>query len=980
MSSSSPRAKFFSASLLSSFRNRFFSQLAIVAAILATMPLPSILPAEAAETKEIAVPGEYIVKFREDKIAGLKSRPQALLRAELPGLGSGAVTSKAIRRALLEQMGFAVKSQLSLVKADLIKLNSRALRASLASLKRRSDVEYVQPNYRYYPLATYPNDPSFITYGLQWGLHNTGQNSGTADIDINAPEAWDIATGSTNVVVAIVDEGVADDHPELMPNMWMNSADIPGNGADDDGNGYTDDTYGWNALNNTGTDLEGAHGSYCAGVIGAAGNNSVGIAGVNWRVKLMNVKFMSTNGGDTAGAIRAIDYVIKAKQRGANVRAINASWGGSAAAAGDPALKSAIDRAGTADILFVAAAGNSAANNDTTGFFPANFDCANIISVASVDRTGTKSSFSNYGPINVDIAAPGREIFTTTTFQYASPSGTSLAAPFVTGTAALIASLKPGLSAQSIKNIILSQVKPLSSLNGLVATRGMLDAFKAVRAARDIKYAISGRVTTNGTALAGVRVNGGALGVVNTAADGTYRFSNIEPGTAYTITVSKTGYVFASPTVSGTLRSDTQHDFTATIRTYNISGTVKKSATNAPLAGARVYISGISLSARTTDANGYYQFSGVPYGTVYTVYSRLTGYTFSPASTSGTIAGNRVHDFTGTLNSYTISGRVTLGSAYLSGVTINGGSLGQKTTDANGYYRYTGVAHGTSYSLTPSKSGYTFSPASASGTLTGNLSQNFAATAATQTYTVQGRVKLSNNQGLDGVTIELRPLGRSMATVSGGYWGFSNVPNGTSYTVVPSKTGYTFSPASVSGTLSGGNAEVNFTATPNGSYTISGRVLLNGSPLQGVTINGGSLGQRMSDTNGNFSFTGVANNTSYSLSPFYANHSFSPSPATGTVSGSNVSVQFTATVVQYQLQGRVTVNGQPQSGLYIYMTRSGQPMTTVATTGSDGRYSFFVAPGLTFRFYTYMSGVSFSPYDRSVTNASSNLTNQDFAG
>ena len=195
-------------------------------------------------------------------------------------------------------------------------------------------------------------------------MHNTGQNGGTPDADIDAPEAWDIGTGSTDVVVAVIDTGVDYTHPDLAANMWVNPGEIPDNGIDDDGNGYDDDVYGYDFCNYDGDPFDDHyHGTHCAGTIGAIGNNSEGVAGVNWRVKIMALKFLDATGsGWTDDAINCVEYSI---QMGAKLS--SNSWGGGGF---DQALKDAIDAAGQAGMLFVAAAGNGGSDNDISRHIP----------------------------------------------------------------------------------------------------------------------------------------------------------------------------------------------------------------------------------------------------------------------------------------------------------------------------------------------------------------------------------------------------------------------------------------------------------------------------------------------------------------------------------------------------------------------------------------------------------------------------------
>jgi subtilisin family serine protease len=345
-------------------------------------------------------------------------------------------------------------------------------------------VAYVEPNF-VLQTAAVPNDPSFSRL---WGLNNTGQSGGLRDADIDAPEAWNTTTGSRDVVVAVIDSGVDYNHPDLKANMWKNPGEIPGDGIDNDKNGKTDDIYGWDAANDDGDPMDDdGHGTHVAGTIGAVGNNSVGIAGVSWNVSLMAVKFLGPNGGTAEDAIEAIQYVTNMRKRGINIVVSNNSWGGGG---WDKWEKDAIDQGGEAGILFVAAAGNDyGRNNDVIDHYPSGYDSDAIISVAATNRHNRLANFSNYGPTTVDIGAPGENIYSTLpNNRYGASSGTSMAAPQVTGAIALLAAAKPRLPAADprlyaaeLKAAILSTAQPIPALAGKVATGGLLNAYEALR-------------------------------------------------------------------------------------------------------------------------------------------------------------------------------------------------------------------------------------------------------------------------------------------------------------------------------------------------------------------------------------------------------------------------------------------------------------------------------------------------------------------
>jgi subtilisin family serine protease len=334
-------------------------------------------------------------------------------------------------------------------------------------------VEECSPNYRIH-VETTPDDPKM---GELWGM--------SALHGIDATGAWNVSTGSEEVVVAIIDTGIDYTHPDLAANIWTNPLEIPGNGRDDDNDGVVDDIHG---ANFTTRDTSGRpvpsgdpkddhlHGTHVAGTIGGVGNNHLGVAGVNWNVKMMGLKFLDKNGsGSLSDAISAINLMVKLKKRGVNIRVSNNSWGGGGYAA---ALYSAIRDARDAGIIFVAAAGNSASDNDARASYPANYDLSNVVSVAAIDVEQNLASFSNYGATQVDIAAPGVNIYSTVPGGYATLSGTSMATPHVTGALALLLANEPNLSADQAIARLYDTGSRIASLEGVVRTGRKLNARK----------------------------------------------------------------------------------------------------------------------------------------------------------------------------------------------------------------------------------------------------------------------------------------------------------------------------------------------------------------------------------------------------------------------------------------------------------------------------------------------------------------------
>jgi subtilisin family serine protease len=336
----------------------------------------------------------------------------------------------------------------------------------------------VEPNYKVRTTAI-PNDALFI---YMWALRNTGQTGGTSNADIDAISAWDITTGSDDVIIAIIDTGIDYTHPDLASNIWTNPGEIAGNDIDDDHNGYIDDVYGYDFctvyehVRDSDPMDEHNHGTHVAGTIGAVGNNSSGVTGINWRCKLMACRFLNEDGyGSVADAIDAINYAVA---NGAKV--LNKSWGGSGYSS---SLAAAITNAKDNGVLFVAAAGNDSTDNDSTPQYPACYQIENVIAVAATDDDDALASFSNYGQNTVHLGAPGVSILSTVlNNEYRWYNGTSMATPHVSGAAALLLAQNPAIALNELKNRLIGTGDTTSSLAGKTISGRRLNAYNALTA------------------------------------------------------------------------------------------------------------------------------------------------------------------------------------------------------------------------------------------------------------------------------------------------------------------------------------------------------------------------------------------------------------------------------------------------------------------------------------------------------------------
>jgi len=421
------------------------------------------LPDAGALQQATASSDSVIVKYKKNATPQMRKQARSLVKAKITDLNNDEVDDN-----------FTSLFSGRLAK---FKVSGMSTKEAIERLKSHQAIEYVEPDYRVSIAANTPNDPRFDEL---WGLNNLGQTGGIADADIDAPEAWEISIGSRDVVVGVIDTGVDYSHSDLADNAWVNTGEIAGDGIDNDGNGYIDDIHGINAITDAGDPMDDqGHGTHVSGTIGASGNNSTGVVGVNHEVSIVGCKFLDAAGsGSTSDAIKCIDYMVNLKNSGVNLRVLNNSWGGGGYS---QALADAITVSEQADILFVAAAGNDEVDNDANPHYPSSYEHESVLSIASTDSNDNLSDFSQWGATSVDMGAPGSGIVSTVPGNgYANYSGTSMATPHVAGVAALVLSVNPDLTTSELKALLMSSGDANTALQGKTLAGTRLNANQAL--------------------------------------------------------------------------------------------------------------------------------------------------------------------------------------------------------------------------------------------------------------------------------------------------------------------------------------------------------------------------------------------------------------------------------------------------------------------------------------------------------------------
>lgn len=570
--------------------------------------------------------GEWIVGLDGDPVANV-ARLQTLFG------GLAGTDSRAVK--------FLGTANSYLVRAD-DSLGFAALNAALATLP---GVQFVEPNFvagrpqAEVNLTMTPSDPN---YGSEWALAK-----------INAPAAWDVTTGSNQIVVADLDNGGQINHPDLAANIWTNPFEIAGNGLDDDNNGYIDDDAGWNFGSNTNVSDVNTHGTHTAGTIGAVGNNGVGVTGVVWNVKVMSLDIFTGTTTDTAQIISALSYVADMKRHGVNVVATNNSYGD---LLNSTALNSALAEQANLNILFVAAAGNNGQDVTTSGFWPGTNGSVNTICVAASDENDARASYSNWSATRVHIAAPGSNIYSTVPGGYGYLSGTSMATPHVTGLVALAYSVAPDASFNQIRQAIFDGGVAVDWASTPTITNKRIDAKNTIDL---VRTNVSGTLfldsdadgvfdSTESPLIAGWKVYDDANG--NGTRDTSETYATVQANGNYTILLTPGAHTLRVEVGSGYTRTAGSAGLAVTLASFQslTNSNFGVYASGAQIAGA-VYLDANKNGARDAGESG---ISGTP------VYIDINDNSVRDLDVNRTIAGSGVNITSNKFLSRTVSSTI----------------------------------------------------------------------------------------------------------------------------------------------------------------------------------------------------------------------------------------------------------------------------------------------------------------------------------
>ena len=585
-------------------------KLLILLLAVVSLQIPGVIETSSADAvlaKNNYVQGEVLVKSREGSNAGVAS--------------------------LTNRLGGSVVREFPSIGWQHVKLPENvAVSDALQIFKQDPNVELVQPNFIYRINLT-PNDER---YGQLYGMTK-----------ISAPQAWEVTTGDPSVIVAVIDTGIDKNHPDLAANVWQNPGEIAGNAIDDDANGFVDDTNGWDFLNGDNDPADGqSHGTHCSGTIGGVGNNGIGVAGVNWNVKIMPLKTHDdiVGGSTSVTVISTFEYVTMMRNRGVNIRATSNSYGGPPEAGTyDQALKDAIDASGRAGVLNVFAAGNQLTvsqerDNDILPTYPGSYNSPSILAVAASDQNDNMASFSHYGATTVDVAAPGVGILSTTPNNgYGSKSGTSMSTPHTAGAAALVAAAHPGLSAASIKATLMNTVDVLPQWSGLTQTGGRINVARAIAEPTICSFVLSSYASS-------FPVQGGS-GTINISSapncgfaafsDQTWAVVTSDPGSgngsAQFTVAPNLGFESRTATlvVSGRVFTITQAGTGPVLPFGRVSGRVMTADGKGLNKSTVTIVDALGNTRQTlTDPSGYYRFDQVASGQRYTLTAAQRRYNF----------------------------------------------------------------------------------------------------------------------------------------------------------------------------------------------------------------------------------------------------------------------------------------------------------------------------------------------------------------